>query len=543
MVRAMNKVLQEIQEALYSRDTLVHYGIPRRSGRYPYGSGKNPYQHTGDFLSRVEELRKQGMSEVDIAKEMKITTTQLRMQVSLAKDQRRALQAETARSMREHGYTLQEIADKLGYENESSVRNLLNYNKKSHTEEVENLAKLLKQQVDEKGMLDVGAGVEKELGVSRETLNEALYLLSEEGYPNYSGRFPQATNPGKDTTQKVLCPPGTEHKEIYNLEEVNSLYDYTSDDGGKTFRKLQYPESMDSSRLQIIYAEDGGDAKDGLIEIRRGVDDLNLGDSHYAQVRILVDGNKYLKGMAVYSDDLPEGVDVRFNTNKSNKVDKMDVLKNITNDPDNPFGSLIKADGQSYYIDKDGNERLSLINKRAEEGDWNDWSNALPSQFLSKQKQSLIDKQLYLATADKQEEYEAINSLTNPTLKKRLLYSFAEDCDAAAVDLKAAALPRQKYQVILPLESIKDNEVYAPNYINGEQVVLVRFPHGGTFEIPTLTVNNKQAEGKRVIGQANDAIGINKKVANILSGADFDGDTVLVIPVNNKVKISTQNSS
>ena len=59
--------------------------------------------------------------------------------------------------------------------------------------------------------------------------------------------------------------------------------------------------------------------KDGVIEIRSGVDDLSLGDSHYAQVRILVDGNTYLKGMAVYSDDLPDGVDVMFNTNKKKR--------------------------------------------------------------------------------------------------------------------------------------------------------------------------------------------------------------------------------
>ena len=59
-------------------DILMHYGMPRRSGRYPYGSGENPYQHSGDFLSRVQELKKSGMSETDIAKNMGLTTTQLR---------------------------------------------------------------------------------------------------------------------------------------------------------------------------------------------------------------------------------------------------------------------------------------------------------------------------------------------------------------------------------------------------------------------------------------------------------------------------------
>lgn len=37
---------------------LEHYGTKRHSGRYPWGSGDNPYQHSGDFLSRVEELKR-----------------------------------------------------------------------------------------------------------------------------------------------------------------------------------------------------------------------------------------------------------------------------------------------------------------------------------------------------------------------------------------------------------------------------------------------------------------------------------------------------
>jgi hypothetical protein len=121
-----------------------------------------------------------------------------------------------------------------------------------------------------------------------------------------------------------------------------------------------------------------------------------------------------------------------------------------------------------------------------------------------------------------------------------LLKSFADDCDSAAVHLQAAALPRQKYQVILPLTTIKDTEVYAPNYNNGEKVALIRYPHGGTFEIPILTVNNKNAEGNSVITKtAKDAIGISSKVAERLSGADFDGDTVMVIPTGSKVKITS----
>lgn len=541
----MNPIAEEI---------LMHYGMPRRSGRYPWGSGDNPYQHSGDFLSRVDELKKQGLKETDIAKTMGLTTTQLRTQMSLAKDERRALQVATAKGLREKGYSLNEIADKMGFNNDSSVRSLLNETSEARMNQAKATAEFLRKQIDEKGMIDVGTGVERELGISKEKLNQALYMLELEGYPVYGGRVPQATNPGKFTTLSVICPPGTEHKDIYDFENIHSLKDYISYDDGDSFKKaFEYPESMSSDRLKIRYAEDGGVNKDGVIEIRRGVEDLSLGDSHYAQVRIMVDGTHYLKGMAVYSDDLPDGVDVLFNTNKKTGTPMTNVLKKVKDDPDNPFGSLIKEHGgQSYYNDPNGKytdpvtgkkQSLSLINKRAEEGDWGEWSDHLPSQFLSKQSMTLIKKQLGLAAADKQAEFDEICSLTNPTVKKALLKSFSDDCDAAAVHLQAAALPRQKYQVILPLTSIKDGEVYAPNYKDGETVALIRYPHGGTFEIPILTVNNKQLEGRRVLGNTPaDAIGINSKVAERLSGADFDGDTVMVIPCNSsrsKVKITS----
>ncbi len=527
-----------------AEDILMHYGMPRRSGRYPWGSGENPYQHSGDFLSRVEELEKQGLKQTEIAGQMGITTTQLRTQKSLARDERRALQVATARGLREKGYSLNEIARQMGFKNDSSVRSLLNTSSEARMNRAMVAADFLKKMVDEKGMVDVGTGVEKELGISREKLREALTILEMKGYNTFVGGVPQVTNPGKQTNIKVLCPPGTEHKEIYDFENVHSVMDYEqrlTEDGQKIRPAFQYPESMDSSRLKINYAEEGGEEKDGVIELRRGVEDISLGNSHYAQVRILVDGTHYLKGMAVYADDLPEGVDVRFNTNKKKGTPKEKVLKPITGDPNNPFGSLIKEHGgQSYYIDKGGKERLSLINKRAEEGDWNEWSNHLSSQFLSKQSMTLIKKQLGLATADKEAEYDEICSLTNPTVKKALLRSFSDDCDSAAVHLKAAALPRQRYQVILPLATIKDNEVYAPNYKNGEQIALIRYPHGGTFEIPILTVNNKQVEGKKVLGNTpKDAIGISSKVAERLSGADFDGDTVMAIPTGGKTKITS----
>ena len=536
-----------------SESHLEHYGMPRRSGRYPWGSGETPYQHSGDFLSRVEELHKQGLTEKQIADEMDISTGDLRALKTIAKNERRAIERAKAQDLEAKGYSRPEIAKMMGYNNESSIRNLLNEASDERRNTAANTADILREYIDKYGMIDVGAGVDTKLGVTETKMKEALKILELEGYEVYGGGVQQVTNPGKQTILKVACKPGTPHRDIYEYENVHEIYeDVVSHDGGETFDpKWVYPKSMDSSRLAIRYADDtpSGNDKDGVVEIRRGVADLDLGNSHYAQVRILVDGTHYIKGMAMYSDDIPEGYDILFNTNKSSDKSKLEVLKPISKDPDNPFSSLIKdgindpsdqtkaneRGGQSYYIDKDGKKQLSLINKRAEEGDWEEWSNKLPAQFLAKQSLGMVRQQLKVSTDEKRSEFDDIMACTNPTLRKKMLLSFADDCDSTAVHLKASSLPGQKYQVILPLTTIKDNEVYAPNFKDGETVALVRFPHAGTFEIPILKVNNKQPEGKKLIGsETRDAIGINSKVAARLSGADFDGDTVMVLPCNSE---------
>lgn len=526
---------------LVEEDILMHYGVKRRSGRYPWGSGDNPYQHGGDFLARVEELQRLGKTEKQIADELHLSTTDLRMQVRVAKHERRALQADRARSLREDGKTLDEIASILGYANDSSVRALLNENTAANKNKAQTTAEILKKELAEKGAIDVGTGVERQLGVSTGVLQEALFILETEGYNRYGVGVPQVNDPKKRTITPVISVPEIDQREVYqNLDLVKSVGDYHSTDGGESWDKREYPASIDSSRVKILYGDEGGALKDGVIEIRRGVADLDLGDSHYAQVRILVDGTHYLKGMAMYSDDMPDGADIVFNTNKHTGTPKMDVLKKIQDDPDNPFGALIKANGQSHYIDADGNEKLSAINKLKEEGDWDKMSKNLSSQFLSKQPIQLIKKQLDLTYADAADEFSEICSLNNPTVKRKLLLDFADECDSAAVHLKAAALPRQSTQVILPLNAMKETEIFAPNYRDGEKVVLIRYPHGGTFEIPELTVNNKNPTAVSVLGKnIRDAVGINPKVAERLSGADFDGDQVVVIPTGGRVKIQS----
>lgn len=522
---------------------IVHYGMPRRSGRYPWGSGENPYQRSKDFISQYEALKKSGMKEKEIAEALDcrndkgdISTNVLRARMAIAKGERFSYAYKTAQSMREDGKTNQEIAERLGYPGESSIRHLLAQDPEKKMASFAT-AETIKSLVDDKGFIDVGAGVEHELMISDTKLKQSLEILREEGYEIYSVGLPQATNPGRQTPLKVVCPPGTTYAEVYermNAGDIHSVKDYTNVELGDLVRDMpEPPVSMSSDRVYIRYAEDGGIDKDGLIEIRPGVKDLDLGNSTYAQVRIGVDDTHYMKGMCIYGDpsDFPAGTDVIFNTNKSTGTPKEDVFKKMKSDPENPFGALIKENGQSHYIGDDGKEHLSPINKIREEGDWNDWEQGLPHQFLAKQSVPLMRQQLDKAYADKQSEYNDILALTNPIVRRYYLKEFGDQCDADAVTMKAASLPGQRWKVLIPTTHLKDNEVYDPTHENGEEVALIRFPHQGTFEIPVCRVNNKQKDVARMLGNAEDAIAINKAVADRLSGADFDGDTVIVVPM------------
>lgn len=515
-------------------DELYHYGIKRRSGRYPWGSGAKKSRNASDFLSTVDVLEKDGFNEKQIAEYFGLQTKQLRAYKSNAHNEVRAAKAAMALRLKDKGYSNSEIGRRMGI-NESSVRSLLDPAISMRKNASTNTAEMLEKEIASKKYIDVGGGVENQIGVSRNTLDNAVEQLRAKGYTYHYLKVEQLGT-GKFTSIKVLAAPDVTYKEVKDNQSKVTSPGFYSEDLGQTVVGIKPPSSISSKRILVNYGDQGGSDKDGVIELRRGVKDLDLGAARYAQVRVAVDGTHYLKGMAMYSDDIPKGYDVIFNTNKNSSTPKMDVFKKMKDDPENPFGATIR---QKTYIGKDGKEHLSALNIVNEEGDWNTWKKTLSSQMLSKQSTALAKKQLKLAYDIKKEEFDEICSLKNPVIKKTLLDKFADNCDSSAVHLKAAGLPRQASKVILPFPEMKDTEIYAPSYRNGEKVVLIRYPHGGTFEIPELIVNNKSnKKAKGLIGNAQDAVGINPRVAERLSGADFDGDTVLVIPVG-KVKIKT----
>lgn len=525
-------------------EDLKHYGTPRHSGRYPWGSGKNP-QRSRDFISRNNELKAQGVSEKERAKALlgsNATTEDLRNRLSITNEARKLAAVYEVRKWTEKGMSQMEISRRTGippttvkeYQKEDALNKASRYSA---------TADALEAEIKEKGYIQVGRGANEVLGVTEKQITVACQILKDRGYTVTNVQLDQLTT-GNKTSVLVAAKKGSTYRDIVDnhLGDIQPPTDYYVAKDLRTGEdkaiKINPPISINGKRVYIRYAEDGGLQRDGTIEVRRGVDDLSLENSHYAQVRIAVDGKFYMKGMCTYSGDIPDGYDVVYNTNKKLGTPPSEVYKKMDlENPGNPFGALIRR--QNRYEDSSGGEKQGVLNIVREEGEWADWSDSLPSQFLSKQSDALAKQQLDLDYKNRKAQFEEIKSLTNPVVKVKMLEEFSDGCDSAAVKLKGAALPKQAYHVLLPLTDIKDNEIYAPNYDDGEKVVLVRFPHGGIFEIPELTVNNKRSKfAKENLKNAVDAVGISSKVAEQLSGADFDGDTAIVIP-NREGRIQT----
>ena len=539
-------------------DELYHVGTPQKyagdpngSGRYREGSGSKPFQHSSNFRTRYLELKeKYGTNKTAIAKEMEMTRNELDTMLAYQKALKMTNDYNQVRLLKkEHPrMTNTEIGNIVGM-TEGNVRKILKKSQEDANSKLFNTVNVLRKEVDKKKIVDIGKGTvdgsSKLDGISETRLNQAGIILKNEGYFYDNVKISQVADYRKKTNTKILAKPGVDKQYIYkNQEKIKPFDDYQTTDCGDTWYKTEYPTSVDRKRVLVRYKEEGGADKDGTIEIRRGVKDLDLAGKQYAQVRIAVDDKEYMKGMAYLSDDVPDGYDIVYNSNKKKGSPDSDVFKafKTTNtgevDKDNPFGAVLNEQvGQRYYKDDDGEEKLSPVNIVKPQGEWFGYRKDLPSQFLSKQDVKLVKQQTDLMLDQKKSEFEDIKKIENPAIRQKMLQDFGDGCDKSAYELRGAALPNQSTKVILPVNSLKDNEIYAPQYKQGEEVVLVRYPCAGLFEIPRLKVNNENAEGKKIVTPSSeDAVGINPTVATQLSGADFDGDTVVVIPTkNNKI--------
>lgn len=504
-------------------DTIEHYGTPRHSGRYPWGSGKEP-QRSKDILDSLEPLKAKGLSQKEQATALGMTTSQLRSAVALANEQRKQVFAEQVRGLMDKGITSpSEIGRQLG-RNESTIRGVISNMDKIKNSQLKGTVDVLKESMKEHPYLDVGKGTEIQLGVSRAKLDNAIAKLKDEGYSLHEIYVPQVSDSSKYTIVKVLSKePDISVVKQHKTEIISP--NAQSDDGGITYAKMKSPQVIDISRVGVKYGDKGGEDRDGLIQVRPGNPEFDLGTSHYAQVRIKLSNGTYMKGMAMYSEDLPKGIDLQFNTNKPSGTPKEKVFKQLkakSGDPSTQFGTTVVKQKGAFNIVND-------------EGDWNDWNGSkFSAQFLSKQPISLIRDRIDATYKSRAKDLDDILKVNNPAVKKKLLEDFIESTDSQQKELKLMGLPKTKAHVLLPFPEMKSNEVYAPNYKSGDRVVLIRYPHAGTFEIPELTVNNNSRVPKKALGNALDGIGIHPSVAHKLSGADFDGDAVYVIRNNDK---------
>lgn len=511
---------------------LVPYQRLRREGKLPWGEVEDPFSSEEKFSSAISYFKSKGYTEKEIADDLGVKTSNLRNILSLNKQATVARNVSMANSLKDRGYSEDGIAKRMKVP-ASTVRDWLKPRTDRQYQILEATTNALKESVKERVYLDVGLGVETQFGVKRTKLDLAIQKLIGEGYQLHHIRIKQVGT-GKNTKYKILTPPGVTKTELLlNRDKIGLPIQY-SNDGGVSYLRIAKPVPLELDRIEVVYNGEGGELKDGVIEIRPGRKDLSLGKNHYAQVRIQVGPKHFIKGVAVYNNELPRGVDVRFNTSKKRTDNKTDAMKPLKDDEGNPFGARIV---RQVEYEEGGKKKQSPLNLVAEEGSWDEWSNRLSSQFLSKQSTKLARQQLGLALKHQEEKLDEILSVGNVEVKRHLLRNFAESADTAARELKAAPLAGQSQAIILPILSLKENEIYAPKYQDGERVVLIRHPHGGTFELPTLIVNNKNKEARGILGSgtdkqgmAKDAVGIHPNTAKILSGADYDGDSVIVIP-------------
>lgn len=586
----------EFDFAAFYEDSLAHVGTDHLhpgkytgtgSGRHPFGSGDNPHQHDLDLYYELTKLRNSGYSDDDIAKVWNMNTNEFRKQRTLSTSAYKMYRYEEAKILFEKGSSNIDIANKLNC-TEGTVRNMRKqYDAGVEVKETKLGATktLLKGELakyenkEPVSIIDVGDGSERYIGVSQVMKDNALEALKREGYVLHTIQVAQVNNFKNKTTVKILAKVNADWDSLdtkyttglnpdnedemkrmvaryayAHLDEIHPISDtLVIKDDSAVVKTIKPPVSVDSNRIKVAYADDPVDgetnlAREGTMVLRPSAADLTMTNydanniTHYAQVRIGVDGTHYLKGMAMLGNesDFPDGVDIIFYTKKSSSVPKMDVFKRMKTiydddgnkiiDPENPFGAAIKANGQRTYLDADGNERQSCVNILKEEGDWNEYSKSLAAQFLSKQSLPLIKDRLNASMDDVKDQLDQISKIENPAVRKKFLEEFADNCDTHAHELDAAAVSGQLTQVLLPIPSVPSGQIYAPNFKDGDKVALIRYPHAGIFEIPYLTVNNKIPGAVAALGKCKDAVGVNKETLDQLSGADTDGDTAVIIP-------------
>ena len=187
-----------------------HYGTPRHSGRYPWGSGENP-QRSKSFATRVSELKKDGLTEAEIATALGLkNTVELRAQKHMEAEAKYGSQVAMASRLRAKGYSDVAISKRMGI-SPNTVKNILLPQTQERHRITAATKQMLKEQADKKGMIDVGRASNLHLGVTRTKMDVSIYELQQKGYVVTEIQTPQLGTSNK-TTVRVLMSPETMKK-------------------------------------------------------------------------------------------------------------------------------------------------------------------------------------------------------------------------------------------------------------------------------------------------------------------------------------------
>src|SRR3954469_7239849 len=143
-------------------DVLLHYGILRRSGRYPWGSGQTPEERSRGYLAYVKDLEDKGVSQVDIAKALsdfpeedgstgnKVNTSALRAARAIALNETKKADVAQALRLQAKGLSNVAIGKRMGIP-ESSVRAMLKPAAIDKLQVLDATAGLLKEKIKDGG--------------------------------------------------------------------------------------------------------------------------------------------------------------------------------------------------------------------------------------------------------------------------------------------------------------------------------------------------------------------------------------------------------
>ena len=482
-------------------------------------------------LNKVKEYKEShpGATYTEMAKAFGISTTELRQRITAENHHKAEFRLWLAQEMSNPDeHITKSQMDEVFQSPAGTAARILSNGRSKKDAKMNEIHDKLVERVKEVKYLDIGEGTEIQLGLTRETLGGIVKTLEAEGYHTHTITRKNLTDDTKGIKMVVLTKDGdleSVKKHKYDIRTLDAWYDPE----GK-LRDIEPPKQLDWDRVKIKYGDEGGVARDGMMQVRPGAEGLDLGDSRYAQVRIAVGGTSYMKGVAIvdHLQTFPPGTDIIFNTNKPKGTPREKVLKDLKGEvmSDNPFGAVIKS--QKGYI--------NFVQK---EGDWNEWSAGLAAQMVSKQPDKFVKSQLDKTFDNIKRDFDSFKAIPNTAIQSYFLENYAKSLTTKANKLKTDGVEGERAQLLLSNPDLKPNEIYAPNYKNGETLYLIRYPHGGTFEIPVLTVNNNHQSSRKLLGNAVDAVMVHPSAGQKLSGADYDGDTVYVLPANKNNPITS----